>query len=139
MQIQRCPATVMRRATHRAYRLRASLDATCAYALFGERRLCGLAVQGNARDISKASKSECPPMLTLHILSICEVQMFRYSLVSKVIRDRLFGQTNTENCWGKFWLYVATATIAPFVVGHDLRVDRAQGRSSICPSSCYLV
>lgn len=36
--------------------------------------------------------------------------MFRYSLISKVI---------TENCWGKSWLYVATATIAPFVVGQS--------------------
>ena len=69
--------------------------------------------------------------------------MFRHSLVSKVIRDRSFRQTGTENRWGQSWLYVATATIAPFIVGHDsrvpLRVDRAQGRSSIRPSSCDLV
>ncbi len=45
--------------------------------------------------------------------------MFRDSLISKVIRNRLFRETNRENCWVKSWLYVATATIAPFIVGHS--------------------
>ncbi len=45
--------------------------------------------------------------------------MFRYSLISKVIRDSLLRETNAENCWGKSWLYLATVTIAPFVMGQS--------------------